>query len=166
MAGTSATIKVRNIIAHGPVIEVPAKVGTAATLLVLPQSVTDELALPTIRRRIVKYANEERAERDVVYGVELEICDRKGVFEAIVEPAETYALLGAVVMETLDLIVEPRDLRVYPNPRSKLPIAASRSGRCACQQHALLARWVQEFSCPPRQPSSVDTFVWRPPNWR
>jgi hypothetical protein len=26
-------------------------------------------------------------------------------------------------METLDLIVEPRDLRVYPNPRSKLPMA-------------------------------------------
>ena len=47
----------------------------------------DELALPTIRRQIVKYANEERAERDVVYGV------------------------------------EPRDLRIYPNPRSKLPMA-------------------------------------------
>ena len=37
--------------------------------------------------------------------------------------AEAYALLRAVVMETLDLIVEPRDLRVYPNPRSKLPMA-------------------------------------------
>jgi len=58
-----------------------------------------------------------------VYGVELEICGRKGVFEAVVEPAKTYALLGAVVMEALDLIVEPRDLRICPNPRSKLPMA-------------------------------------------
>ena len=37
--------------------------------------------------------------------------------------AKAYALLGAVVMETLDLIVEPRDLRIYPNPRSRLPMA-------------------------------------------
>ena len=87
MGVISATIKVRNIIDPGPVIDVPAKVDTGATLLVLPQSVTDELGLPTIRRQIVKYANEERAERDVVYGA------------------------------------EPRDLRIYPNPRSKLPMA-------------------------------------------
>ena len=84
-----AAIKVRNIIDPGLSIEVPAKVGARATLLVLPQSVTDELGLPTIRRQMVKCANEERAERDVVYGVELEICGRKGVFEAVVEPAKT-----------------------------------------------------------------------------
>ena len=34
-----------------------------------------------------------------------------------------YALIGAIVMETLDLIVEPRSLQIYPNPRSKLPMA-------------------------------------------
>ena len=39
MGGTSGTINVRNITAHWPVIEVPAKVDTAATLLVLPQLV-------------------------------------------------------------------------------------------------------------------------------
>jgi hypothetical protein len=41
----------------------------------------------------------------------------------VVEPRKTYALLGAVVMEALDLIVDPRVQRVYPNPRSKLPMA-------------------------------------------
>lgn len=119
----NAELKLRNILTQGPVLRVPAKVDTGATLLVLPESVSKELELPVIRTQTVKYANEDQADREVVYGVELEICDRKGVFEAIVEPNKTYALLGAVVMETLDLIVEPRDLRIYPNPRSKLPMA-------------------------------------------
>ncbi len=53
----------------------------------------------------------------------LPICGRKGVFEAIVGPNKRYALIGAIVIETLDLIVEPRSLQIYPNPRSKLPLA-------------------------------------------
>ena len=119
----NAELRLRNILTQGPMLLVPANVDTRATLLVLPESVSKELELPVIRTQTVKYANEDQADREVVYGVELEICDRKGVFEAIVEPNKTYALLGAVVMETLDLILEPRDLRIYPNPRSKLPMA-------------------------------------------
>ncbi|MFN8489125.1 MAG: hypothetical protein U0350_16175 [Caldilineaceae bacterium] len=53
----------------------------------------------------------------------IEICGRRGVFEAIVEPAKAYTLIGAVVIESLDLIVEPRGLGIYPNPRSELPMA-------------------------------------------
>ena len=71
----------------------------------------------------MKYANEETEEKDVVWGVEVEMCDRKGIFEAVVEPNKRYALVGAIVMETLDLIIEPRSLQIYPNPRSELPMA-------------------------------------------
>jgi predicted aspartyl protease len=123
MRVTNTTLKVRNIIAGGEPVEILAKVDTGATLLVIPGTLAKDLQFPIIRTQTVKYANEDRADRDVVYGVEVEICERKGVFEAIVEPDKTYALLGAVVMETLDLIVEPRELRIYPNPRSKLPLA-------------------------------------------
>ena len=77
-----------------------------------------------MRKQIVKYANEETAERDIVGGVEVEVCGRKGGFEAIVQPGKKYALLGAIVMEALDLIVDPRALQIYPNPRSlSLPMA-------------------------------------------
>lgn len=53
-----------------------------------------------------------------MWGVEVAVCGRKGVFEAIVEPKKTYALLGCVILEPLDLIVEPRELGIYPNPHS------------------------------------------------
>jgi predicted aspartyl protease len=117
------TITIRNILTNSEPIELDGKVDTGATLLVLPEHVVNELGFPVIRRQTVKYANEETEERNVVWGVEVTLCDRKGVFEAIVEPRKKYALVGAVVMETLDLIVEPRSLGIYPNPRSTLPMA-------------------------------------------
>ncbi|MBI4658282.1 MAG: hypothetical protein HY735_05430 [Verrucomicrobia bacterium] len=119
----NATVKLRNATSPSDVLELPAKVDTGATLLVLPQIIADQLKLTSIRRQRVKHANEETADRDVVGVVELEVCGRKGWFEAIVEPKKSYALMGAVVMETLDLIVEPRQMKVYPNPRSIIPMA-------------------------------------------
>lgn len=124
MGITYTTLKIRNPLTNSEVIEMSAKVDTGATMLVLPESLTTQLNFPKIRKQVVKYANEETAERDIVAGVEVEICGRKGWFEAIVEPKKTYALLGCVIMETLDLIVEPRELGIYPNPRSPtLPMA-------------------------------------------
>lgn len=116
-------IKLRNALTDSETVGLNAKVDTGATLLVIPGDVSKEFEFPIIRKQNVKFANEETAERDVVWGVEVEICDRKGIFEAIVEPKKRYTLVGAIVMETLDLIVEPMSLQIYPNPRSKLPMA-------------------------------------------
>jgi predicted aspartyl protease len=131
MGTVYVTVRVSNPLQDIPPVDVQAKVDTGATLLVLPQALAEEFAFPVIRKQSVKYANpsltlrtgEETEERDVVWGVAVELLGRKGVFEAVVEPKKKYALLGAVVMESLDLIVEPRSLGVYPNPRSDLPTA-------------------------------------------
>jgi clan AA aspartic protease len=118
MGITYTKVKVRNPLTESKTIELDAKIDTGATLLVLPGDVANELKFPFVRKTPVKYADESRAERDVVGAVELEVCGRKAWFEAIVEPKKSYALVGAIVMETLDLIIEPRSLGVYPNPRS------------------------------------------------
>jgi predicted aspartyl protease len=124
MGITYTTLKIRNPLSDSEIVELEAKVDTGATMLVLPESIAVQLNFPKIRKQIVKYANEETAERDIVWGVEVEVCQRKGVFEAIVQPGKKYALLGAIVMEALDLIVDPRGLQIYPNPRSpSLPMA-------------------------------------------
>ncbi len=124
MGITYTTLKIRNFLTNSEIVELEAKVDTGATLLVLPESTVLHFNFPKIRKEIVKYANEETAEIDIVGGVELEVCGRKGWFEAIVQPGKKYALLGAIVMETLDLIVDPRGLQLYPNPRSpNLPMA-------------------------------------------
>ena len=117
------TIKIRNPFTKSKTVEIDAKVDTGATMLVLPGSIAKELNFTKIRTQVVKYANEKTDEKDVVGTVEVVICNRKGWFEAVIEPKKTYPLIGAIVMETLDLIVEPRSLKIYPNPRSKLPMA-------------------------------------------
>jgi len=61
-------IQIRNLLTDSEPVEIQGKVGSGATLLVIPESVASELDLPTIRRQSVKYANEETAERDVVWG--------------------------------------------------------------------------------------------------
>lgn len=123
MGITYTTLKIRNPLTNSEIVEIEAVVDSGATMLVLPESLVRELNFPKIRKQTGKYANEETAERDIVWGVEVEVCGRVGVFEAIVEPKKKYALLGAIVMETLDLIIEPRGLEIYPNPRSHLTMA-------------------------------------------
>ena len=124
MGITYTTLKIRNFLTDSEIVELEAKVDTGATMLVLPESTATQFNFPKIRKQIVKYANEETAQRDIVGGVEVEVCSRKGWFEGIVQPGKKYALLGAIVMETLDLIVDPRGLQIYPNPRSpNMPMA-------------------------------------------
>ena len=124
MGTTFTIVKVRNIVAGSEEVELRVKVDSGATMLVIPGWLQEELKFPIIRKQQVKYADERTETRDVVYGVEVKICDRKGVFDAIVEPGKEYGLLGATVMEELDLILEPRELKVYPNPRSPdIPMA-------------------------------------------
>ena len=124
MGVTYTNLKVRNIIAGSEEVELRVKVDSGATMLVIPGWLQENLNFPVIRKQQVKYANENRETKDVVYGVAVEICERKGVFDAVVEPQKEYGLLGAIVMEELDLIVEPRELKIYPNPRSPdMPMA-------------------------------------------
>ena len=60
-------IKLRNALTAREAVELKAKVDTGATLLGIPEDVSEEFAFPVIRRQSVNYANEETAERDVVY---------------------------------------------------------------------------------------------------
>jgi predicted aspartyl protease len=118
------TILVRNVLIGGEPVELSVKVDTGATMLVLPGWLQQQLQFPVIRTQVVRYANEETAEREVVYGIEVTICERKGVFEAVVEPEKRYGLLGAIVMEAVDLIADSRSQKLYVNPRSpQIPMA-------------------------------------------
>ena len=91
-------------------------VDTGATRLVLPESIATALGLIERGETNVKYADGRRATKKIVGEVELEFAGRRGVFSAVVEPNRTDALIGAIVMEELDLVpdcstqtLRPRD---------------------------------------------------------
>ena len=82
-------------------------VDRGATRLVLPASVVKELGLPTKKKKIkVRYADGRRALRTEADQVRLFLLGREGTFIAIVEPKRDTALIGAIVLEDLDFLVD------------------------------------------------------------
>lgn len=93
-------------------------VDTGATMLVIPKSISDRLGVPEMRRTTVRYADNRTAERQVVGPIRLTVCNRTEVFSAIVEEEVTEPLIGQVVLEVLDLVINPQARTLTPNPRS------------------------------------------------
>jgi predicted aspartyl protease len=93
-------------------------VDCGAVLLVLPPSVVKQLGLKSSGKINVRYADQRTAVRDMVEGVYVEILGRHGTFSALVEPKRRSALIGAVVLETLDFLVDSANERLIPrDPR-------------------------------------------------
>ncbi len=81
-------------------------VDTGATRLVLPESAVDQLGLPHSGQATVRFADRQTALRAMVKDVSVELLGRQGVFTAVVEPGRDTALIGAIVMEDLDFLVD------------------------------------------------------------
>ncbi|MGH7194674.1 MAG: retroviral-like aspartic protease family protein [Candidatus Saccharimonadales bacterium] len=97
---------------------VQAVVDSGAAKLVLPQIVVRRLGLPLAPKIKVKYADGRVAERHEAEGVFVELLGRHGTFTAIVEPKRATALVGAIVLEDLDLLVDCQRERVIPRDPS------------------------------------------------
>jgi clan AA aspartic protease len=97
---------------------VSALVDTGATVLVIPESLRVELGLNTVARQLVGIADGSVVECDEVGPVVVRFGDRSMIGTAIAIPGEANVLLGAVQMETMDLVVDPLARRLTPNPRS------------------------------------------------
>ncbi|MFQ6014989.1 MAG: retroviral-like aspartic protease family protein [Anaerolineae bacterium] len=105
-------------------VEVEAVIDTGATMFVLPQDVADELGLRRIGERRVKYANNQIQLKPVYRGVILELKGRDGIFDVLGEVEGSEPLIGQIILEALDLIVDPITKTVIPNPRSPdMPMA-------------------------------------------
>lgn len=118
MGKVTEKVKLTNLFDPTKSVEVEAVVDTGATMLVLPQDIIDELGLRKMREVKVRYAN-NKTEVKPVYGVvTVEMCGRAGEFNVLGEPEGTQPLIGQIILEQLDLIVDPSTRRVIPNPRS------------------------------------------------
>jgi hypothetical protein len=76
--------------------------------------VVSELGLPQDGETGVRYADQRTARRPIVQNVWLELCGRGSHFSAIVEPDREDALIGAIVLEELDLIIDCTRNEVRP----------------------------------------------------
>jgi predicted aspartyl protease len=93
-------------------------IDSGATKLVLPQAVVKRMGLPLGDPIKVRYADGRRAQRREVKGVFVQLLGRDGIFTAISEPKRETALIGAIVLEDLDLLVDCVDQRLIPRDPS------------------------------------------------
>jgi predicted aspartyl protease len=89
-------------------------VDSGAARLVLPQSLVKTLGFTLGEKMIVRYADGRRAERRQAEGVYVELLGRHSTFTAVVEPKRVTPLIGAIVLEDLDLLVDCKKQRVIP----------------------------------------------------
>jgi predicted aspartyl protease len=94
--------------------KIQGMVDTGATQLVLPEAVVKRLGLTLGNTVNVRYADGRKAQRRRVNGVSVQLLGRDGVFTAICEPKRETALVGAIVLEDLDLLVDCVAQQVVP----------------------------------------------------
>jgi clan AA aspartic protease len=95
--------------------EVEALVDTGAAFLCLPPNVIERLGLMYSHTRGVTTAN-GRVERRIFHGAVIIIQDRDIQMQVMENDATTPALIGYLVLETMDLVVNTKLQKITPNP--------------------------------------------------
>jgi predicted aspartyl protease len=92
---------------------------SGATLLLLPQDLVERLGLRiTDRKVIVTYADERKEERPLAGVLTIRVGERSMETECVVGPPRSEPLLGQIVLERLDLLVDCAQGKLVPRPES------------------------------------------------
>ena len=95
-------------------VKIRGVVDTGATRLVIPAFVAKQLGVPKAGKINACYADGRKAVRELVDGVHLELLGRSSVFKAAIEPKRESVLIGAIVLEDLDFLVDSMQQRLFP----------------------------------------------------
>ena len=87
---------------------IKALVDSGAYMLCLNESTVKQLGLKFIMKQTAQLANGEITEVDIVGPVEVKFLNRSTSCRAMVIPGENENLLGAIPMEDMDVLIDPR----------------------------------------------------------
>jgi len=94
-------------------------VDSGCTMLVLPQDLVEKLGLHISKEKvIVTYANEQKDERSVASELSVRVGERSMATDCVVGPPASEPLLGQLVLERLDLLVDCKNGKLIPRPES------------------------------------------------
>ena len=82
----------------------------------LPLSIIEQLGLPPTRKVTVTLSDGSRQERQLYGELRVQVGDRDDVFSCVAKPEGAPLLLGQLVLEALDLVVDCGRQRLIPNP--------------------------------------------------
>lgn len=98
-------------------VRVDALVDSGAYMLCINENVKAQLDLPLIEKQFSRLADETLLELEVVGPVEIRFENRSTTVRAIVLPGNSEVLLGAIPMEDMDILIDPRQQKLVVNPK-------------------------------------------------
>ncbi len=98
-------------------VRVNALVDSGAYNLSINETVRAQLDLPFIQKQFATLADESLIEIDLVGPVEVHFENRQTTVNAIVLPGDAEILLGAIPMEDMDVLIDPRQQKLIVNPK-------------------------------------------------
>jgi predicted aspartyl protease len=93
-------------------------VDTGARAVGLPLPIIEQLGLPATRKVTVTLSDGSRQERQLYGELRVQVGDRDDVFSCVAKPEGAPLLLGQIVLEALDLVVDCGQQRLIPNPEA------------------------------------------------
>jgi len=96
---------------------VTALVDSGAYMLSINETIKTQLDLPVIEKQFVTLADESLIEVEIVGPVEVKFENRSTTVRALVLHGDAEVLLGAIPMEDMDVLVDPRQRKLVVNPK-------------------------------------------------
>jgi predicted aspartyl protease len=91
-------------------------VDTGSWMMAINESIQAYLNLPVVYRQTLRMANGEPITHDVVGPLEVHFGERRSICNAFVLPGDSEPLLGAIPMEEMDLLIDPKRQQLVLNP--------------------------------------------------
>jgi clan AA aspartic protease len=98
--------------------EIDVLVDTGAVELLLPQDLVEKLGLKLRKKVTVTLADDRKIELWLAGTILLSIGDRNMSSDCLVGPPKCEPIVGQIVLEALDLVLNPRKKTITPNPTS------------------------------------------------
>ena len=97
-------------------VTINALVDSGAYMLCINENVKAQLDLLLIEKQFSRLADEALLELEVVGPVEIRFENRSTTVRAIVLPGNSEVLLGAIPMEDMDVLIDPKRQKLVVNP--------------------------------------------------
>ena len=99
-------------------MRVSALVDGGSYMLVINDHIKEQLDLPVLDEQTARLADESEIRVEVVGPVEIRFENRRATVDAMVFPGNAEPLLGAIPMEDMDVVVDPKQQRLVVNPEN------------------------------------------------
>jgi clan AA aspartic protease len=118
--GEDLTLARKNVIGEDDIrrMFINTLVDTGAINLCINEDIQEILGFPIVEQRKFRTATGQVEELPVVGNVEVRFQNRSTECRAIVLPGSEQPLLGAIVLEDLDVIIDARRQEMFVNPES------------------------------------------------